>query len=181
MARFPPGDHAAYHGLSSLDISPRPVRPLAEIRKGVGADMILAKQLASCSRRRQAFARIVVQALHPSRDSSADGLHQSTVKRREGITVFQTYPLAALAAGKPCRPGKGACRVNVCTRAAKQKARRSPRYSPARRASVIGEWPCRTAAAIGCCAYVVFPAIRVRTAASSEAVGDRAQLNKATA
>ena len=71
--------------------------------------MILAKQLARCSGRRQAFAWIVVQALHPSRDSSADGLHQSTVKRREGITVFQTYPLAALAAGN--RAGRARARA----------------------------------------------------------------------
>jgi len=95
IARFPPCDHAAHYGLTSLDVPPCPVRPLAEKGQGVSADMIFAEQFACCSGRRRAIAWIVVQALHPSRDSSADGLHiKARGSGEEGMTakIFRAVP-----------------------------------------------------------------------------------------
>lgn len=60
-----PSDDPGLHGLCRCKAAPRAIRPMAGIREDVGADMVLAKQLTRCARRRRAGARKFGQSPSP--------------------------------------------------------------------------------------------------------------------
>jgi hypothetical protein len=67
----PPPHYTRLYLLSRLDAAPSAFPPVAEVRKGVGADMVFTQQLTGLIGGWRTFTRKRGQALSPGRDAFA--------------------------------------------------------------------------------------------------------------